>query len=129
MGSIKCADCKTIIDESFDTRVDERMQCPRCRSTTRLFCVALEASLQPHGKLHYKGKRGGKGKAFVEGIIGADWSYKLHCWLRLERVIDRDNDRYTEKLVNTNTSEVVHECYEPLSQHRGHGSAKPRRTL
>ena len=42
-------------------------------------------------------------------------------------VIDRDNDRYVERIVDSKTAAVIHECKEPLSRHRGHGTAKRRR--
>ena len=38
------------------------------------------------------------------------------------RVIDRDNDKYFERITDYQSSEVIHECEEPLSQHIGHGS-------
>jgi hypothetical protein len=40
------------------------------------------------------------------------------------RVFDWGTDRYRELVILLNTGEVVHVCDEPLSQHRGHGSAK-----
>jgi hypothetical protein len=42
-------------------------------------------------------------------------------------VIDRANDYYHEKDVDKDSEEVIHECEEPLSQHFGHGSAKPKK--
>jgi len=44
--------------------------------------------------------------------------------MKLSRVIDRDNDIYHEVVTDPETGEVVHECREPLSQHRQHGTAK-----
>jgi hypothetical protein len=44
----------------------------------------------------------------------------------LERVLDRADDRYRETVTMIHTGEVVHCCDEPLSQHRGHGSARRR---
>lgn len=38
--------------------------------------------------------------------------------------VDREADRYTERLVDGETGEVIHDVDEPLSEHRGHGSAK-----
>lgn len=45
-------------------------------------------------------------------------------WMLLTRTIDRANDWYSEKVVDPRTGEVVHQCEEPLSAHRGHGAAK-----
>jgi hypothetical protein len=43
------------------------------------------------------------------------------------RVMDRDADRYVETVTMRETGEVLHRCDEPLSEHQGHGSARPRR--
>ena len=41
-----------------------------------------------------------------------------------KRVIDRGNNWYEEVVVDEETGKVVHENCEPLSDHKGHGSAK-----
>ena len=46
---------------------------------------------------------------------------------RVDRVYDRDNDRYKEKVVDCKTGELIHEDEEKLSEHRGHGSDKPNK--
>ncbi len=43
-----------------------------------------------------------------------------------ERTMDRDANRYSEKVTMQDTGEVVHECSEPLSDHKGHGSDKKK---
>jgi len=72
-------------------------------------------------KLSYKGKRGGKGKPFIKGVIGDDLYRKFQKWVRLERVIDRDNNIYKEVVVDPTTGEEIYKCDEHLSQHVGHG--------
>jgi hypothetical protein len=37
---------------------------------------------------------------------------------------NRRENRYTEVVKDPETGEIVHEVEEPLSEHRGHGSAK-----
>jgi hypothetical protein len=46
--------------------------------------------------------------------------------MRLDRVIDREKNRYTERVTDPATGEVVHECDEPLTDHQDHGAAKGR---
>jgi hypothetical protein len=41
------------------------------------------------------------------------------------RVVDREGDRYTERIVDA-AGNVVRDVDEPLSNHRGHGTAKRR---
>jgi hypothetical protein len=45
-------------------------------------------------------------------------------WVEKERVIDRNNNRYTEVVKDKATGEILHQTEEPLSEHRGHGSDK-----
>jgi hypothetical protein len=45
-------------------------------------------------------------------------------WMKKHRVIDRNEDRYFEEVIDPETGEVVPRCEESLSSHRGHGSAK-----
>jgi hypothetical protein len=40
----------------------------------------------------------------------------------VERSLDRDGDRYTEKVTLEATMEIIHETDERLSNHKGHGS-------
>ena len=44
----------------------------------------------------------------------------------IERVIDRGNNHYYERIINKETGEVVREVEEPLTEHQGRGSAKKK---
>lgn len=57
---------------------------------------------------------------------GIEHSQKHGKLVRVHRTIDKDNDRYTEKVIDIQTGEVLHECDEPLSKHINHGTAKNR---
>jgi len=41
-----------------------------------------------------------------------------------ERHWDKVSNCYFERITGIETGEVIHECEEPLTEHRGHGSAK-----
>ena len=69
-------------------------------------------------------KRTGKSKIRQERLFGDDLEKKSGKWKKKERIIDRENDRYMEKVIDPETGEVEHYCDEPLSKHQGHGSAK-----
>jgi hypothetical protein len=82
-----------------------------------------------HSSLTAKGKHAGatgRRKWFVETFSGADWSHRLQRFVRKQRTLDRDNDRYVEKVVDPETGEVLRDVEEPLSDHQGHGSAKAK---
>jgi len=57
---------------------------------------------------------------------GVEHSHKYGKLVRVHRTIDKDKDWYSEQVVDLQTGEILHECNEPLSQHVGHGTAKPR---
>jgi hypothetical protein len=47
------------------------------------------------------------------------------AWQHVDRVIDREKNRYTEPIIDA-AGNLVRDVTEPLSQHRGHGAAKRR---
>jgi len=52
------------------------------------------------------------------------WSYSAEKWMHQEKTENRREDRYTEVAKGPDTGKIIHEVDEPLSKHRGHGSAK-----
>ncbi|MFA5367682.1 MAG: hypothetical protein WC333_07380 [Dehalococcoidia bacterium] len=86
-----------------------------------------EAKVGIQASVGYKAKRGGKGKPFIQGFSGSSWSRKFQKWMHLNRIIDRENDKYEELVINPETGEEIHRCEEPLSQHIGHGDDKRRK--
>jgi hypothetical protein len=47
--------------------------------------------------------------------------------VHFRREFDKMRDRYFEHVEDADTGEVLRHVDEPLSEHRGHGSAKPGR--
>ncbi len=124
MVTVACGNCKTALDELPNTPLEARTPCPVCGATSRLYGMTLESTVNVHSKLAYKAKRGGRGKAFIEGIIGDDLFRKIGRWMHLERVIDREKDWYKEVVTDPETGQELHRTEEPLSQHHGHGDAR-----
>lgn len=85
----------------------------------------------PHSSLKAKGRHAGaagrRRKWFIETFSGSELSRSLQRFMHKVRIIDRDNDRYLEKVVDPETGEVLRDVDEPLSEHQGRGSAKKRR--
>jgi hypothetical protein len=121
---VRCGTCKGVLDEPIGLPVQDRMPCPACGSTSRIFAKAIHGEVLPRGSLRARGKREGGRKPFVEIVSGADWSHKLRRWMHKLRIIDRERNRYEELVVDRGTGRVIHECKEPLSSHKGHGSDK-----
>lgn len=58
-----------------------------------------------------------KDKLRVKFMSGADWQHRQSRFVQKERLIDRDADRYFEKVTDPDTGEIIHHCDEPLSEH------------
>ena len=82
-------------------------------------------SLAIRSRLGIKVKRPTQNKPFIEQRVGAHFHRDSGTWRKQERVINRDTDSYREVFTDADGREV-HRCEEPLSAHRGHGSAKKR---
>lgn len=75
-------------------------------------------------KIAFGNKR--RGKYPLESVIKYNNKYSLTNQLQtIERVFDRDNDKYHEIIMNIDDSEVKR-YLERLSKHRGHGSARQK---
>ncbi len=124
--SVFCSSCGQAIDEDTGQPSENRNPCSHCGSSQRTINVSIQESVTVREKIRMQGKHDGKGKPFVDQTQGDDLHRKTGIWMKLSRVIDRDNDLYHETVKNPETGEVVHECKEPLSEHRGHGAAKKK---
>lgn len=128
MASVTCRNCGKSLDEPTDLDPAHRQPCPKCASLSRKMSVGLPGEMPPpHSSLKGRGRHAGatgKRKWSIETFTGADWSHSLQRFVRKVRILDRDNDRYVEKVVDPETGEVLRDVEEPLSEHQGHGSAK-----
>lgn len=77
--------------------------------------------------LGIKARHDGPGKPFLESKVGDDLYRKTGEWRKLERRVDREGNWYYEKIVDPKTGRVIKDVSEPLTKHRGHGSAKKKR--
>ncbi len=87
--------------------------------------VHEEVSAKDGMKLALRKK--GMKRPLVERISMPDSSRDTGNPVHIERLIDRQNDRYSESVTDQATKAVIHECEEPLSSHTSHGSARKRR--
>lgn len=113
-----CSDCGYPLES-------ESEKCPQCGSelSTIVFRVIENLTLAEAigGKVLSKGKKPAR-----EFMYGADYSVKERRYMQKERVIDRENNIYHEKVTDPKSGTVIHECDEPLTAHFGHGSAKEK---
>jgi hypothetical protein len=120
----KCAGCGTVLDSSAESQV--RVPCPDCGSMARVIEVSFSLTLESSASTGFKHKRVGCKKPIAEGFSGKALFAKEQQLVDKERLIDREANRYREKVTDPATGAVIHECDEPLDDHTGHGSAKPK---
>jgi hypothetical protein len=128
------------------TSVPEGEPCPRCghpyrtkgivSSTTAKGMASSSRTVGIHGSATAMGRPVLKGKArsgeagkpggkpWLETKSELSWSYDRQKWLQRQKTENRRDNRYTEVVKDPDTGEIVHEVEEPLSDHRGHGSAR-----
>lgn len=122
---VACANCALGLPDEFG-RIDDRPECPRCRALARLFSISISETLTLHSSLAWKAKHGGRGKPFHEGKVGDEQHRDSGEWRRLARSIDREGDRYRERITRPNGEIIIRDVDEPLREHRGHESARRR---
>jgi hypothetical protein len=123
--TVSCSGCGAFLPEQG--QIDDPEPCPGFGSTARTFAVTLTDTVAAYDSLATKARHGdvGQVKPFREAFTGFDYHRDSQEWRQVYRVIDRENNRYTERIVD-GAGNVVRDVDEPLSQHRGHGAAKPR---
>jgi len=77
-------------------------------------------------QLRVKARRGepGQVKPFREMVVGDELHRDSGERRRVERIIDHENDWYSERITDE-AGRVVRQVEEPLSDHQERGSAKP----
>lgn len=126
---VYCASCDCAI-ECDCNELGARVPCPSCGETKRVVHVSAIESMRVVDGVGMKFKRDGVKKPVLEQFDMPSYSRSRNEYVRRVSVIDREDDRYFEKVSVYGTGEVLHHCEEPLSEHVGHGSAKvPTETI
>ncbi len=116
---IRCSDC----GEQLDAQAGA---CPRCGSRHRTVHVTAGVRTEALALARLQQKRRGCSKPIREVKAGDEIYRETGERRRLVRVIDREHDRYYERIEDL-SGDVIRHIDEPLSQHRGHGYAKKKR--
>lgn len=119
----ECSDCGAKLVQA-KTEAEATLPCAACGSTRRNIGVGIVESAIARDGIGMKAKRIGQKKPFIESLSRPSSSSKLGKLVHHERLIDRDNNVYHEKVTEYETGTVIHEQKEQLSEHVGHGSDK-----
>ena len=121
VDSIHCNACGATLDENPSAPVETRLPCAHCGSLSRRIDVTCSGTLSLHSKLNVKARHAGEKRPFMDQTVGDDLHRKSGRWMKLYRLFDRVRvpNWYDERVTDPATGEVVHECSEPLPNHRG----------
>jgi hypothetical protein len=114
-----CKDCGTLFASN-----DNGSRCPNCGSASKVILAQLTIQLRIYMRWRMLGKR--FGKRVFELISGHELFRKENRMVQKGRLVDKENDWYEEIIIDPKTGDVIHETKEKLSNHYGHGSAKPK---
>ena len=123
MDSTSCSDCgHAFLDGS------ERVPCPKCGSEKRTFADSVHERIHVREFLGYRivNKKVRK-EPLVEHVHKLEVQRSTGRTVEKSRTIDRRADEYHEEVIDDLTRKVIHACREPLSSHKGHGSAKKKK--
>ncbi len=124
MDKVICGNCKTLLQEAYGLPADRRQECPACGAKKRTYTKHLLARTVFQAGVSLKAFENGVRKPFIRLTTIPSFSFKLQCWVHLYRLLDRRHDVYHEVVTDQKDGTVIHECHEPLSAHKGHGSAR-----
>ena len=124
-----CSQCNHPLPDARTEQEAEaftKQPCPSCGSFGRTLDVNMVETLAMRDFCGMKLKRQGEKKFAVEDVSRPDFNRDRGKNVHLQRLIDRDNDLYHERITDLESGEVIHEQREPLSEHRGHGAARKK---
>lgn len=76
-------------------------------------------------KIEYKNNNySSKKKMRMKIEIGDDFNRNRKKYVKLKRIINRDQNLYGEIIIDKEKNEIIRECYELLTEHRNRGNAK-----
>lgn len=119
---VRCKTCGIELNEKTDTPMESRPPCPYCSSMERDIIARIHENMQVHEGFRAKSFPPNSRK-FETDVQSGEFSDKDGKIVNKNRVIDRNNDIYSEKIVDE-SGNVLRDVNEKLTDHIGHGSAK-----
>ncbi|MHB8362874.1 MAG: hypothetical protein ACYDBX_04625 [Patescibacteria group bacterium] len=102
--------------------------CIKCGSLERIIHISIYDEIETKelfgGKIRDPNSKF-KNHIKKEFIIGDSFSHSTQEWNKISRVIDRENDLYSEVITDNNKyNDIIKSTTEQLSKHTKHGSDK-----
>jgi DNA-directed RNA polymerase subunit RPC12/RpoP len=125
---VRCGACGLEFDERAELEENHRTPCPKCGSTVRSYAVEITEGIPIFDGYTAKGVHAGMSKWFIQTSSHyVPQRSRNNAIPNVERTIDRDDNRYTEKVTLCESGEVIPSTDERLTDHKGHGSDKPKK--
>ena len=121
-----CTRCDSPVHNVHHSTRDGKPLCASCAGVEPHANVFDMDSALAHEDSALKGQRPGEKEPFLELKAGDSLEHRTGLWRERFQRVDRDNDTYDKVVTDKETGAIIHECHEPLSKHRGRGSAKPK---
>lgn len=126
--TVYCGDCELELPIECVRPGAPELPCRGCGSTLKLVKLGVveELGVEVHDSMRAKLKDPSlrsKDKLRRDLFAGSDERKSVGDFVQKERDIDKDNDRYRERIVDK-AGNVLRDVDQPLSIHQGHGSAK-----
>jgi len=100
--------------------------CPKCGGRQQIANMSVDLKGSSRMLIGYQLKKSGVKKSIVEFVHRLETQFSSGRKVEKTRLIDRQGNKYREKVVDDETRQTIHLCDEPLDVHRGHGSAKKK---
>jgi hypothetical protein len=115
----KCEPCNALTLDEVTDEAQDYVVCKGCGA--KIQAVTMRGDVL-RGSAWRSGLSKSKGLLFKQQVAYSLQRDRQNLPVRHERLIDRQNNRYFEKVVARDTGETIHHCDEPLDEHTGHGS-------
>ena len=108
----------------------DRFICEQCGSNRGHFEVVVPDNfvIKENGKITAKDPtKTGKAKERYRAEFGDDFHLDTEKWNKRTFIVDVENNRIFEEIIDPETGHVIKRYDKPLSSHKGYGSAKGKR--
>ena len=125
--SVTCSECGKTLSEPPDE--ENRKPCQFCGSSARTINLLLKEDIHLHEFIDVKKKFPGyphDKKLRVHLQQGDQLNHGTGKWIKKERLIDKEKNTYSEKIIEPETGKILRQANEPLKNHTGHGSDKEK---
>jgi hypothetical protein len=126
IGPLVCLDCDTVLQAAPAPNSTHDAPCPNCGSRAQKLLIGASDAATAHDDADLKARPTGSREVLRHVKSGSELFRRAGEWQNRHRDIDFEHDHYVEVITNE-SGNVVRSVDEPLSKHRGRGTAKHKK--